>query len=99
MRDDDPARASLDRATAYVDRGAILAGRAADAHNAGDDIQGELFAREVESMARDFDTFADDDRAFILWTAFVRTGRRAKDANGSQQRRIMMRRGPDEHPS
>lgn len=78
MIDSEAQGASLDRASAYIDRGAILRRHAADAHNAGDDIQSELFAREVESMVHDFDSLPDDDRAFVLWLAFTRPGRDAR---------------------
>lgn len=78
VHEGEAVRSPLDRASAYVDRGAILARLAADAHNAGDDVQGELFAREVECMVQGFDAMPAEDREFILWIAFSRIGRRAR---------------------
>ena len=68
--------ASLDRASGYVTRGAILARCASVAAAAGDNMQAELFAREVESMVQGFDALPVEDREFILWIAFTRAGRR-----------------------
>ncbi len=76
--DADATGASLDRASGYVARGAILARRASVAAAAGDKMQAELFAREVESMVQAFDALPVEDRESILWVAFTRTARGRK---------------------